>query len=167
MCSCKGSIILGVETTEWGPHYWNVLHFLSLKAGTAQPRARDEEQRTWIRIIQKTGLAIPCADCRAHYKDWLLRNPVKTLETLGYEEKGEWIRLFFYNLHSEINIKKGNDSANIPYESVLIQYKTVNLLQEMATVSKYVDRATHSGQLKIMDFKDWKRQCITVNSLYY
>jgi Erv1 / Alr family len=165
MCSCKQGKIQGVETTEWGPHFWSVLHSTSLKAGTAVLRAQAEETRTWTRVFETTGHAIPCPECRTHYKEWILTHPFKNMHTLPYGERGDWIRHWWYDLHADVNRRLGKE--NLDYADLACRYKDVNFRFEMATINKYMNIATHADQVKIMEYISWKKHMTILNSLYY
>lgn len=165
MCSCKGEIVLGVDTDEWGPVIWKILHSLSLQAGKAQPRAQDEETRTWIQILTRTGVSIPCPECRAHYKTWILTRQPKLLASIPYSEQGEWVRHWLHDIHTDINLRLGK--INLPYDDLEVTFKGVNFKQEMATIEKYSIRAAHANQVKLTDFISWKRHCVILTSLYY
>jgi hypothetical protein len=165
MCSCKGEIVLGVDTDEWGPVFWRTLHSLSLLAGKAQPRAQDEETRTWIKVLTFTGLSIPCPDCRAHYKEWILTRQPKLLLSIPYSERGEWVRHWLYDIHTDINLRLGK--VNLSFDDLEVTFKEVNVFREIATIEKYILRASRANQVKLTDFLSWKNYCVILKSLYY
>jgi hypothetical protein len=167
MCSCKGKIDLGIETTEWGPHYWNALHYLSLKAGTSSPSRQAEEVRTWPRVLKLLAGALPCPECRAHYSDFLVTRPIKAYEIIGYEHKGLWIRDFFYDLHTDVNRRKDRLLVNLPKEELIAKYSGVSFLAEMATITKFFERASPAGQIKGTGIQEWKKQMLILNSVFY
>ena len=166
MCSCQAGKVNGVETTEWGPHYWKTLHKLSLKAGTlADPNSQAEETRDWIHIFKETAKAIPCEECRSHYKEWLLANPISGFKDLPYSQKGNWVRDWWWRLHADVNRRLGK--SNIEFSELATVYATIFVRFEVATIDKYIKQATIASQVRLMDFKEWKKAIIMLNSLYY
>jgi len=166
MCSCQAGKIQGVETTEWGPHYWKTLHKLSLRAGTLTlANSQAEEMRSWLHILKETEKAVPCEDCRKHYKAWILANPLKSLVDSPYTKKGDWIRYWKWRLHSYVNQRLGK--PNLDFSELTVTYKDVFVRFELATIDKYIRIATVASQIKLLDFKEWKKHVVMLNSMYY
>jgi len=166
MCSCQAGKVNGVETTEWGPHYWKTLHKLSLKAGTlADPNSQAEEVRAWIHIFKETAKAIPCEECRLHYKEWLLANPTGKFKDLPYSEKGDYVRDWWWRLHGDVDRRLGKPS--IEFSELTTIYASVFVRFEVATIDKYIKTAAVASQIRLFDFKEWKKAIIMLNSLYY
>ena len=166
MCSCQAGKIQGVETTEWGPHYWKTLHKLSLRAGSlTSVNSQAEEMRSWLHILKETEKAVPCEDCRKHYKTWILANPLKPLVDTPYIQTGDWIRYWLWRLHSDVNQRLGK--PNLDFSELAATYASVFVRFEVATIDKYIRVATVASQIKLLDFKEWKKHIIMLNSLYY
>ena len=166
MCSCQAGKVNGVETNEWGPHYWKAIHKLSLRAGTlTDVNSQAEEMRSWTHIFKETAKAIPCEDCRKHYAAWILANPISPLKELPYSQKGEWIRDWWWRLHGDVDARLGKPS--ILFSELGTIFSGVFVRFEIATIDKYIKKATVASQIKLFDFKEWKRAVVILNSLYY
>lgn len=166
MCNCNPEKVDYPQNYEWGPRVWNVLHGLSLRAGTNQiTMLREDEMRTWEKIITSTGPMLPCEECRGHYASWLAAHPVKPLSTMGYSEKGEWIRRWFYDLHTNVNqrLKK----PNLEYDQLRARYNGVNISEEMKTLEALIIRALKvGGGTSLLKYKEWLKHISMVRSFY-
>jgi hypothetical protein len=139
---------------------------LSLKAGTlADPNSQAEEVRAWIHIFKETAKAIPCEECRTHYKEWLLANPIGGFKEMSYALKGDWVRNWWWRLHGDVDRRLGKPS--IEFSELSSVYATVFVRFEISTIDKFIKQATIASQVRIMDFKEWKKAIIMLNSLYY
>jgi hypothetical protein len=164
MCGCSKDKIKGIETTEWGPHFWRILHFFSLKAGTSPPAVHAEELRIWTRIFHLTGKAIPCEECRKHYNEWLVAHPV-IFKGMPYASVGSFVQNWWFAIHNNINVL--NDKPVFDFELLQSTYSGVNVLFELATITNYINKAAAASQVKISDYKAWKSEILVLNSRYY
>jgi hypothetical protein len=56
---------------------------------------------------------------------------------------------------------------SIDFSELATVYATVFVRFEVATIDKYIKQATIASQVRLMDFKEWKKAIIMLNSLYY
>ena len=164
MCGCSKDKVKGIETTQWGPHFWRLLHFFSLKAGSAPPSIQAEELRIWTKLFTLTGKAIPCEECRKHYAEYLEAHPVN-FKGMPYSSVGSFIQNWWFNLHNEINVL--NDKPIFDFADLQSTYAGVSVLFELATITNYITKATAASQVKISDYKAWKTEILMLNSRYY
>ena len=166
MCSCNPEHVEYPQNYEWGPRVWNVLHGLSLRAGTVTiEMMKADEMRAWEKILISTGPMLPCEHCRDHYAQWLLDNPVKQLQSLPYTEKGEWIRLWLYNLHSTVNRRLGK--KNLYFSELRDRYANVNYTEELKTLDALITRALKvGGGTSLLKYRDWLKHIQMVRSVY-
>jgi hypothetical protein len=78
-----------VDTRTWGPHMWIVLHVLSLRAPPA----------AWANIPAALDGALPCPDCRTHFHDWVVAQPL----TASGDGPRDWVAA----LHNSVNERLG------------------------------------------------------------
>jgi hypothetical protein len=166
MCSCNPEKVDYPQNYEWGPRIWSVLHGLSLRAGTVTlDLMKADEMRAWEKILVATGPMLPCEHCREHYAQWLIENPIKPFLTLPYVEKGEWIRLWLYNLHSTVNRRLGKN--NLYISEVRDRYGTVNIGEELKTLDGLMTRALKvGGGTSLLKYKEWLKHIGMVRSVY-
>jgi hypothetical protein len=91
-----------VETKKWGPFMWTVLHVLSLRAPAA----------AWANIPTALDGALPCPDCRTHFHDWVVAQPLTAV--------GDGPRDWVAALHNSVNTRLGLAAWTI--EQVLAEY---------------------------------------------
>lgn len=166
MCSCNPEKVDYPQNYEWGPRIWNVLHGLSLRAGTVSlDLMKADEMRAWEKILTATGLMLPCEHCREHYAQWLIDNPIKPFTALPYIEKGDWIRLWIYNLHSTVNRRLGK--KNLYFSELKDRYGTVNISEELKTLDVLITRALKvGGGTSLLKYKEWLKHIAMVRSVY-
>ena len=72
---------------------------------------------------------MPCKICRKHYSEWKLAHPLKTL---GLGDFRGNLRRWLYELHENINKRKGAKSP--VFEEVEGMYKDVQIRQALAEI---------------------------------
>jgi hypothetical protein len=166
MCNCNPEKVEYPQNYEWGPRIWNVLHGLSLRAGTVTvDLMKADEMRAWEKILITTGPMLPCEHCRDHYAQWLQENPIKPFLTLPYVEKGEWIRLWLYTLHSTVNRRLGK--KNLYMSELRDRYGAVNITEELKTLDGLIVRALKvGGGTSLLKYKEWLKHIGMVRSVY-
>ena len=167
MCSCNPEKVNYPQNYEWGPRIWNVLHGLSLRAATASMEMmKADEMRAWEKVLVTTGPMLPCEDCRDHYSQWLLDNPIKPFTSLPYFEKGEWIRLWLYNLHSNVNRRLGKQNMYI--SELRDTYSRINVGDELKSLDGLITRALKvGGGTSLLKYKEWLKHVGMLRSIYY
>jgi hypothetical protein len=56
---------------------------------------------------------------------------------------------------------------NLDFSELTATYSAVFVRFEIATIDKYIRAATVASQIKLLDFKEWKKHIIMLNSMYY
>jgi hypothetical protein len=78
------------QNNIWGPHLWIILHSLAerIKGNSS------EENRLWTGLLSSLRYSLPCPQCKKHYSDYYTANQVSSITD---------IRIWLYNLHSQVN----------------------------------------------------------------
>jgi len=63
-----GSSIQTYDTSIWGAYTWTALHIASI---------RSPNYGAWKELSEALANDLPCPECRAHYADWLSKNPLR------------------------------------------------------------------------------------------
>lgn len=88
------------QNNIWGPHLWIILHSTSERIGTKN-HLPSEEIRLWTGLLSSLRYSIPCPQCKKHYSEYYTSNPIKE------------IRLWLYNLHSDVNKRINKENISI------------------------------------------------------
>jgi hypothetical protein len=79
-----------------------------------------DQSRAWINLLKSVEGTIPCARCRAHYKEWRTKYPIEQHNNfqgiLLRQKAREWL----WGLHDSIN--KENGLTSPPIESLSAIY---------------------------------------------
>lgn len=151
------------ETAEWGPLFWQLLHGLSLRAGTiTDPLFQIDERRTWARLLDSLQHTLPCDICRTHYGEWRKANTIDFL-TVSYNEMGPWIRDYFFRLHNEIN--EGNNKPVSGIE-VLDTYKSVAVRTMLVKLEPVLKAAMSHYAVSFLGWLKFKKYVFTLAGFY-
>ena len=98
----------------WGPALWTILHTYTERLGNQTNEISSTDQRrAWINFLKAVEGVIPCARCRAHYKEWRIKHPIEAFS--GYQglflrqKAREWL----WGLHDSVNRENGITSPSI------------------------------------------------------
>jgi hypothetical protein len=164
-CSCKIPVEKYPETADWGPLFWKLLHGLAELAGTHKDSIlQGDEIRTWIQILTTMKSTIPCDICRDHYARWLAEHPPSVLLTMPYKETGNWIRLYIFNLHNEIN--EGNEKPLFSFDDLSSMYKGVNTTLCWKQLEPVMKLAITLNGVTLLSWKKWLAFVRTLQAVY-
>jgi len=164
-CSCKIPGPAYPENREWGPFIWSVLHGLAEKAGKVVfALYESDERRAWIQLLKAIGPMLPCSDCRDHYKVWITAHPVQTIETMPYASIKEWIRLWLWELHQDVNRRL--DKAILPHTELSAQYSNINITMQFKLFELIEKRAIQQQGVPIQAWMTFVKHFRTLASVY-
>ena len=83
-------------TEKWGPDFWGLLHFISIK----YPNNPNETDKKKIcNLIKAIPYVVPCAKCSKHFQNNLHKNP---LDYSDISSKNKFVT-WFVDLHNVVN----------------------------------------------------------------
>jgi hypothetical protein len=144
------------QIAEWGPHVWKLLHSCAERAGSSVLPL--DEVRAWVTVLKLTEGVLPCATCRAHYREWRTANPLEDFLGMQGERFKGAIRLWLWRLHDAIN-KRREGVPHYGFED-LEKYKevsTTDLNQSYKTLVQILATAVLHRQVNPTVVVDWKR----------
>lgn len=153
------------QLAEWGPHMWRVLHSCAEHAGSSVLPL--DEARAWVSVLKLTEGAMPCATCRAHYREWRQANPLEEFIGLRGEQLRGAIRLWLWRLHEDVNGRRLEPAAHYPYEE-LDKYGEVTaeeLSQSFKTLTQLLTKGALYRQVNATVVGDWKRAVVLLRRL--
>ena len=147
---------INLETAEWGPIFWRILHGMVELTGRASSRILDmQEYHKWNDFINSIADAIPCTDCRAHFRQYMTTNKPEPLLRKSFIERRNGLREWFYNLHS--NTPKINTVDTPTIEELPTIYKDVHFRADFKTLLSYLSEAVRLDIVKSLMLYKFKR----------
>lgn len=101
-------------TSIWGPRVWNLLHRLSFYSN------RQDVGGAWKAMLRNLNEVIPCALCRRHMHDYMVKNPLDLYVGMESSVIRETIILWLYKFHNHVNKTNGLDE--FPFDLMEVQY---------------------------------------------
>lgn len=164
-CACIIPVPDFPTNCEWGPIIWRILHGLANKYGSLMsPLYSKEEELFWGKLILEVEFILPCKDCRKHYKEYLLKNPISAFKKLPANLRKDWIKKFFWNLHNEINIR--NEKPIFEYDQLDIVYKNIQFNNEIKHFEKLLVIVFQYNEVTILSWRNWMKSFRTLYNIY-
>ena len=98
----------------WGPPLWYTLHVKTFEY-SIYPTEKDKKNA--IEYFKNVDTLLPCAICKQHYKEYLIRRPVE----YHVDTRNELV-FWLVDLHNEINAQ--NSKQILSYREVFDIYTT-------------------------------------------
>lgn len=100
--------------TVWGPKVWAILHRLSFYSN------RKDICAAWKQFLKVLSNTIPCALCRKHMKEYLIRYPLVFNDMNNNNIIRNNLVVWLYDFHNHVNKSLGKEI--FPFELLEIQY---------------------------------------------
>ena len=88
---------MNLEPVIWGPHFWNMFHFIS---STYDNKPNQSIKSTMKNFIQSIPVFLPCKECQDHAFDFLCSSDLDKV----IENRKE-LFTFFFNFHNTVNLR--------------------------------------------------------------
>lgn len=123
----------------WGPHLWLILHSSAEKIDSKQLKLLpEEEKRLWLGLMNSLRFSLPCPLCKNHYNKYFLKHPIT-------EFNKNFMRIWLFNLHNDINIRK-QQSISLTIENIPEIYnKPFNFTHHFKIVEQEMKKAIRIG----------------------
>jgi hypothetical protein len=154
------------QNAIWGPPLWKVLHILAEQTGKSKLKViQEDEVRRWIQMMRAVEHVMPCALCRGHYKEWLVKHSLNNLLALRGQAFREGARKYVWQLHENVNTSK-NISSGISLSDCEAMYTSFETLQEaLDKFSAYVQTQISAGRFKGEPLKEFRIQVTYLRKL--
>ena len=120
------------QNNIWGPNLWMILHSSAQRFGSKTlKRLPSEEIRIWNGLLSSLRWSLPCPQCKKHYSEYFLKNPIKD------------ICIWLYNLHNRINVN--NNKTEMPNEILDDYSKIFNFTHHYSIVLEHMNNAIRKG----------------------
>ncbi|CCV01861.1 Ervl/Alr family protein [Invertebrate iridescent virus 22] len=88
---------MNLEPSIWGPHFWNMFHFIS---STYDNKPNQSIKLTMKNFIQSIPVFLPCKECQDHAFDFLRSSNLDKIV-----ENRKELFTFFFNFHNSVNLR--------------------------------------------------------------
>lgn len=88
---------MNLEPVIWGPHFWNMFHFIS---STYDNKPNQSIKLTMKNFIQSIPVFLPCKECQDHAFDFLRSSNLDKVV-----ENRKELFTFFFNFHNAVNLR--------------------------------------------------------------
>lgn len=139
-----------VNPSEWGPPLWRILHWLAEQVGQQNSKIlQADENEAWKRLFRILAQVLPCAMCRGHYLNYMKGHfdLDKISNTTNQIEKYELIRRWLFELHEDVNVRRGVGSSGITLDTLKEVYADLNFVEER---NKFYEIAAKSVRKNII-----------------
>ncbi len=149
---------------DWGPFLWTFLHGAAERLGkqTNEMMASDEAREVTL-VIRGLELVMPCEKCRAHFHEYLKKNPVDDFHQKRGEHLRQSVRLWLWKLHETVNDRNG--APSFPLENLTPQYASVDIASSLSTFFGVVTKTVANGNLVADHVKSFRRHVSFLRSL--
>jgi hypothetical protein len=148
---------ISLETAEWGPVYWRILHGLVEITGNKKTTILDMyEEYKWNDVLNTLPSILPCAECRAHCDKYIAANRPEPIIRKSNADRRNGLRVWFYNLH--LGTPKINTVTSPAIEDLPILYKDVHFRADFKRMFTYIDEGVRRGIIEPAKSYHFKRQ---------
>jgi hypothetical protein len=110
----------GMITKIWGPHFWEVLHFVSFGYPLEPTEQHKKDYKDFFVSVRNV---LPCKYCRESYSEFILqedRTKLKDEDLKNRDSLTRWV----YKLHERVNEKIGINYG-VTYDDVYNKYENI------------------------------------------
>ena len=152
------------QNNEWGPTLWNILHTMAERSGRiGNTYLQADERRAWPLFVKTLAGVIPCPYCRDHFSDYIKLHPFVLPD--GYYDFHEYIRLWFYDLHEDVN--KRLEKASFPFSQLATTYTNGGSVKPWChDLEKVVMRAIKMGGVSLFAWNAWLKEVKMLRGLF-
>ena len=127
-----------------------------------------DEIRAWIKMLRLTEGLLPCAMCRAHYREWRTAHPLEDFLGSRGELFRDRLREWLWGLHDAVNTKRSiPESAHLSLEQLHI-YKSVttrDIQESIHALLEVLNKAILHRQVNANYIGDWRKALTLLRKL--
>lgn len=141
------------DPKEWGPVVWKILHIVTEQLGKNTIPVMQNDEMTYYKAFQrKVYYILPCKLCRQHYKDYY-----KNIRDVDYGKFKETSKIFFLNLHNDVNIRNSAKQFTFDDLNIYTQYSKNDLDIIMNEFTTLYRKYTNLHYIAFDELKDFNR----------
>jgi hypothetical protein len=141
----------------WGPILWRYMHCIAEKIGTTGNVNVDIDQaRAFEFMLTNLSKIIPCTECQQHCNEYTATNPVPHITTLTGDALKNVVRVWLFNFHNAVRVRKGQPITIINENDCKEQYANCSITKaDYAIISDNVTYAIRQGWVKVDMWRRW------------
>lgn len=145
------------SSDQWGPILWKFLHIAAEKSYSVSQFVDDVVVgHIWNQIIQKFPHVLPCPDCQAHARTYLVNHPFDASVKRG-KDLQTYLREYLFAFHADIRARKGQPILVATIEDCRQLYESQEYTQfNTDTLMVYFRIAIKYQVVQAMSFNAWK-----------
>ena len=139
---------------EWGPALWIMLHYLAARTGQSKPvqwprlNRSDEETRIWSNLITSLRTCLPCARCKVHYNEYIVKHRVNVRD----------IETWLWTFHNHVRTSNGQ-ALMMTFDEAHALYGSMDKSAYNKARDVFVDHLRR-GMFKRMYTRDDMTKCV-------
>lgn len=156
-CNCKVDDINQPTNEEWGPYLWRVLHTLAEYSGNNQTNSMmmADEMRAWPLFMKALPNVLPCPDCKIHLNNWIKIHPF--LLPTDYSQWKQYIRLWLYTLHEDVNTR--TNKLSFQFDTLSTVYKVDDNFKKYSNaLNRLLQKSVQVGTISLQNLNSWIKQ---------
>jgi len=141
------------DPKEWGPTLWKIIHIVSEQLGKNTNIIMQKDEMTYYKAFQrKVYYILPCKICRIHYKEYM-----KNIKDIEYADFKKHSKIFYLNLHNELNIRNSSNQFTFEELDTYKQYTKDDLNKILTEFTTLYRKYTNLKYITYDEFKDFNR----------
>ena len=165
-CGCagkkKGAMSLLAEARDadgrpetWGPPLWTLLHNLAERiAKSGAPFLDTDQARDMDSVVTLLPLVIPCSECQAHCRAYLIAHPFTSIKYTG-SALSVYVRTWLLDFHNAVRTANGQEIEVTTLEALQALYIETPPPCHLETFGANVLYGIRNGLVKMDSWKRW------------
>ena len=140
------------DPTVWGPALWAILHILAAHIGH---HGMDLDEARDIQIlISMLPQILPCLECQAHSRIYLVANPFEPVKNVG--TLSVYVRTWLLTFHNAVRTQNDQSIDITTLEQLDALYKTDTIQKcQLTIIGANANYGFRNGIIKIAAWQRW------------
>ena len=148
------------DPKEWGKVLWNIIHTVCEHLGNNTNIVIQTDEIRYFKAFQnKLFYILPCKVCRKHYKEYL-----KNMRNVQYNEFKNYAREYFFNLHNNIRISKGEELFKKEDLEIRYNYSKEELNKIIREFNTLYNKYTNLQYISFDELKNFNKILTTLRT---
>lgn len=156
-------MVLKYTPDIWGPVLWKLLHLLASKLGSSDALLNTDMANTIHIIVTKLPTILPCSDCQAHARTYLLENK---FDPRNRSDMRNYTQNYLFQFHNTVRTMLGKPLIFTTLAEVSIYYASQSFTKEETTnLGEYLSSGVQYRIVNREALSMWNTQVSRLRSL--